>query len=86
MNRWIGELNHQLLEGVLAQAKSGGKHFWKQKFHAANERLSMDSWGVQFFSFWKVKGEEFFRFFPLFSSASLCVPKGSYNTPPQRSQ
>jgi len=35
--------------GLLAQVQNGGKHFWKQKFHAANERLRMDSWGAQFF-------------------------------------
>jgi hypothetical protein len=30
----------------LAQAKNGDKQFWKETFHGANERLSMDSWAV----------------------------------------
>ncbi len=47
------------------QVKNGGKHFWKQKFRAGNERLSMDSRGAQFFPFWEECGGKIFLLFPL---------------------
>ncbi len=60
----------------LAQAKNGDKQFWKQKFHAANEKAPYALMrGLLYFLF--EGGRDFFVFFPCSQCFPIVFPRGS---------